>query len=59
MFNMLTSLTKAVVGVAVTPVAVAADVVTMGGLLVDKKTSFTGDTLKATAENLKDTIAPK
>lgn len=42
MFGMLTSLTKAVVGVVVeTPLAVVADVVTLGGVLSDKDKLYT------------------
>ena len=55
MFNMLGSLTKAVVGAVVeTPVAVIADTVTMGGTLTDKKKSYTEESLSKVVKNLQD-----
>jgi hypothetical protein len=59
MFGVLESLAKATVAVAVTPIAVVADVVTLGGELVDKRTSFTGDALNAAAENIGKAIDPR
>ena len=42
MFGILGDLTKAVVGVVVeTPIAIAADIVTMGGVMTDKKEPYT------------------
>ena len=42
MFGILTSLTKAAVGVVIeTPIAIAADVVTLGGSMTDKKEPYT------------------
>ena len=41
MFNILTGLTKAVVGVATLPVDVVADVVTLGGTLTDRDEPYT------------------
>ena len=41
MFGMLESLAKAALGVVTVPVAVVADVVTMGGALTDKVKSYT------------------
>lgn len=55
MFNMLGSLTKAVVGAVVeTPVAVVADTVTLGGTLTDKKKSYTEESLSKVVKNLQD-----
>ena len=55
MFDMFNSLVKATVGVVVeTPLAVVADVVTMGGVLTDKEVPYTADALEKVYENLKD-----
>jgi hypothetical protein len=56
MFSLLESVTKAAVGVAVTPLAVVADVATLGGELVDRKQSYTGETLRAVEKNLKNAV---
>lgn len=59
MFNMLGSLTKAVVGVVVeTPIAIAADVVTMGGALTNKDEPYTATALKKVVENVEDATDP-
>lgn len=55
MFGMLGSLTKAVVGVVVeTPIAVVADVVTLGGTLSDKDEPYTTTSLGKVLDNLSD-----
>lgn len=55
MFNLLGKLTKAVVGVVVeTPVAVIADVVTLGGSLNDKDEPYTATALKKVVKNVAD-----
>ena len=55
MFGMFNSLVKATVGVVIeTPLAVVADVVTMGGALTDKEVPYTADALEKVYENLKD-----
>lgn len=56
MFKMLGNLTKAVVGVAVElPVAVVADVVTLGGSLTDtQKRPYTTDAVSNIVKNVKD-----
>jgi len=59
MFGMLESLAKATVAVVVTPVAVVADVVTLGGSLNDKDKPYTAQALEAVAENLSDAINPE
>ncbi|MDZ7824211.1 MAG: hypothetical protein U5K75_09385 [Ahrensia sp.] len=41
MFKILTSLTKAATAIVDLPVSVAADVMTMGGVLSDKDSSYT------------------
>jgi hypothetical protein len=46
MFGLITGLTKAVVGAVVeTPVALVADVVTLGGATTDKSQPYTADAL--------------
>lgn len=59
MFGMLESLTKAVVGVVVeTPIALAADVLTLGGALTDKEEPYTATTLKGVMKNVEDATKP-
>lgn len=59
MFDILTSLTKAAVGVATLPVSVAADVLTLGGLSTDEKTPYTVQKLKRIGENIDNATEPK
>ena len=50
MFGILGDLTKAVVGVVVeTPIALAADVLTLGGSITDKEEPYTATALRAFA----------
>ena len=42
MFGLLKGLTKAVVGVVTLPIDVAADVITLGGVMTDKNETYTG-----------------
>ena len=59
MFGLLRDLTKAVVGVVVeTPIAIAADVVTMGGALTDKDQPYTATALKVAMKNLENATKP-
>jgi len=56
MFSNLFSLTKAVIGVVVeTPVALVADVITMGGAMTDKDKPYTAEALEKVMKNVKDT----
>ena len=53
MFGMLENLTKAVVGAVVeTPVALLADVVTLGGSLTDKDEPYTAKAIAKVVENV-------
>ena len=53
MFGMMKSLGKAAVGLVVeTPIAVVADVVTMGGVLTDKKEPYTKTALGKVVDNV-------
>ena len=55
MFGMLKSVTKAAVGVVVeTPIAVVADVVTLGGTLTDKDEPYTATSVGKVMDNLSD-----
>lgn len=55
MFGMLKNLTKAVVGVVVeTPLAIVADVVTLGGAVTEEKKPYTAQALEQVAKNVKD-----
>ena len=55
MFEMLGDLAKAAVGVVIeTPIAVVADVVTMGGALTDKDQPYTATALEKVMENVEN-----
>jgi len=55
MFGMFESLTKAVVGVVIeTPLAIAADVVTLGGALTDKEVPYTTTAVSKVVKNVQD-----
>ena len=55
MFGMLVDLVKAAVGVVIeTPIAVVADVVTMGGTLTDKDQPYTATALEKVVENVEN-----
>lgn len=59
MFKMLESLTKAATAVVTVPVAVVADVVTMGGVLTDKEKPYTAEAVSDLVQNLKDASKPE
>jgi hypothetical protein len=59
MFGILESLAKAAVGVVVAPVAVVADVVTLGGTLADKNEPYTATAVKEVMQNLANATNPK
>ncbi len=53
MFGMLGNLTKAVVGAVIeTPIAVVADVVTLGGTLTDNKSPYTSEAISKVVDNV-------
>lgn len=55
MFGMLGDLAKAAVGVVIeTPIAVVADVVTLGGALTDKEQPYTATALEKVMENVEN-----
>lgn len=55
MFGMLGDLAKATVGLVIeTPIAVVADVVTMGGVLTDKDQPYTATALEKVMENVEN-----
>jgi len=55
MFEALGSLAKAVVGVVIeTPIAIVADVVTMGGSLTDKDEPYTAEAISKVVKNVQD-----
>jgi len=58
MFGLFNSLTKAALGVVTTPVALVADVVTMGGALTDKDQPYTADALEDILKNLENATDP-
>ena len=53
---MFDSLFKSVLGVAILPVAMTADVVTLGGNLVDREKPFTQECAETIDENLRETV---
>jgi predicted benzoate:H+ symporter BenE len=59
MFGMLESLAKAALGVVTVPIAVIADVVTLGGAVVDKDRPYTADAVSDVVKNLEDATKPK
>jgi hypothetical protein len=60
MFGLFENLAKAVIGVVVeTPVAIVADVITMGGALTDKDEPHTATALKGVMKNIGDATKPK
>lgn len=59
MFGILSDLTKAAVGLVVeTPIAIAADVVTLGGSLTDKAEPYTAKALKGVMQNVENAAKP-
>lgn len=59
MFGILSDLTKAAVGLVVeTPIAIAADVVTLGGALTDKPEPYTAKALKDVMKNVDNAAKP-
>jgi hypothetical protein len=58
MFGMIESIAKAAVAVVTVPVAVVADVVTMGGVLTDKDKPYTVEAVEDFVDNLKDAATP-
>ena len=60
MFGILVDLTKAVVGVVVeTPIALAADVLTLGGSITDKEEPNTATALKGVMKNVENATKPE
>ena len=53
---MFGSLLKAAVAAAVTPLAVVADVVTLGGAIIERDEPFTATTVKSVVTNIEDAI---
>lgn len=57
--GILGDLTKAVVGVVVeTPIALAADALTLCGALTDKDEPYTATTLKSVMDNIENATKP-
>lgn len=58
--NMFGSLLKAVVGTVVeTPVALVADVLTLGGAITDKKEPYTATAIRKVVQNIEDASDPR
>ena len=59
MFGILGDLTKVVVGVVIeTPIAVAADMLTLGGSITDKNEPYTATALKGVMKNIEHATKP-
>jgi len=58
MFVMLESLAKAAISVVTVPVAVVADVVTLGGSLTDKDKPYTAEAVSDLVKNLENATNP-
>ena len=58
MFEFLTSTVKAAAAVVDIPVSMAADVVTLGGALTDRDTTYTGDAASRLVKNVQDMTDP-
>ena len=59
MFSIIENVTKATVGVVVeTPLAIVADVVTLGGVCTDKDEPYTATALKDVLKNLENATKP-
>lgn len=59
MFGILSDLTKVAVGVVIeTPISVAADVVTMCGVLTDRDEPYTATAIKNVVENIENAVNP-
>jgi hypothetical protein len=56
MFGIIESLAQAAVSVAKLPIDVAADVVTMGGVMTDKDKPYTAEGLEDLMRNLKAAV---
>jgi hypothetical protein len=57
--EMFDNLFKAVVGAVIeTPVAVVADVVTLGGSLTDQESSYTAEAVSKLVENIQESTKP-
>jgi hypothetical protein len=55
---MFENLTKAVVGVVVSPVSIAADVVTCFGLATDRDEPYTVSSMRSVLKNLENAVNP-
>ncbi len=58
MFGMLESIVKAAAAVVTVPVAVVADVVTLGGTLSDKDKPYTADAVSDFVQNVENIAKP-
>jgi hypothetical protein len=58
MFGILNSVVKAAVSVVEIPVAVAADVVTLGGSLTDTQQPYTATAVEHLVKNVQDAANP-
>jgi len=60
MFGMISDLAKAAVGVVVeTPVAIAADVVTLGGALTERNKPYTASAIQGVVQNIENATKPE
>lgn len=58
MLGMLANLTKAAVGIATAPIAIAADIVTLGGSLTDKNEPYTATQMRQVVKSVEKAVDP-
>lgn len=58
MFGTLKNLTKAAIGIATTPITIAADVVTLGGSLTDKDEPYTATQMRQVVKSVQQAADP-
>jgi hypothetical protein len=60
MFRIIENLTKAIVGIVIeTPIAIASDVLTLGGAMTDKDEPYTATALKGVMNNVEKSTRPE
>ena len=58
MFDIFKNLTKAALGAAFSPVSIAADMVTLGGVLSDRDEPYTVSSMRAVMRNIELAVNP-
>lgn len=58
MFSIFKSVTKAALGIVFSPVSIAADIVTMGGVLADRDEPYTVSAVRNIMANMNSAVDP-